>query len=476
MTLQSGLLLDTTGDLWLLWGMGSPLGDTLSDRGKGSLYLQLDAVPNNFLWAKTNGDGNPTAWALSTTSAQATVGFPAFGAPGDSSGSSSSSAFAPPGPPGARGPAGLAVIGPPGMDGPPGRDGYHIGLSDPRGDVPAAQVTSGTFGSASGDVGTYTFSHQLTVTGLLAASANATVGGTLGVTGALTAASANFGSGAGAVTGGAASFTTGIFSGLATLTGGFTASANSTVQAASGSTRLNVIAGTNTSASVIQFQNANSTSYYVGAADSLGSFFGSTAYALVMYAPGTTPINLMVGGATILAINSASATFGSNAVGMGALTATTGTFSGLIAANGGLTVASGQTLTLTGATVTGLSFTTLTSSGAATLDTGASGSSFGGALGVTGLLTLSNNILLADGQTINWGGVGTGTWISASTAGHDIQMLVNSAPVLTLTTSLVQCGQPFRLANAYVSGVIVATGHVTIQDSTGTTYQVLCHT
>ena len=55
MTLQSGLLLDTTGDLWLLWGMGSPLGDTLSDRGKGSLYLQLDAVPNNFLWAKTNG-------------------------------------------------------------------------------------------------------------------------------------------------------------------------------------------------------------------------------------------------------------------------------------------------------------------------------------------------------------------------------------------------------------------------------------
>ena len=290
---------------------------------------------------------------------------------------------------------------------------------------------------------------------------------------------------AGAVSMGALAATTGTFSGL--ING----------IAAGQAFRLS---GQGTGFQYMQLDNTGALGTLGIESSTGGSLFsGSSAYAQIVGTANATALNLgtnatvrltIAGGGTINALADFSVATSkftvASASGNTAVAGTLGvtglstvaalTTSGLITANAGLTVASGQTLTLTGATVTGLSFTTLTSSGAATLDTGASGSSFGGALGVTGLLTLSNNILLANGQTINWGGVGTGTWISASTAGNDIQMLVNAAPVLTLTTSLVQCGQPLRLANAYVSGVIAATGHVTIQDSTGTTYQVLCHT
>lgn len=286
---------------------------------------------------------------------------------------------------------------------------------------------------------------------------------------------------AGAVTGGAASFTTGTFSGNVAITesgGNAQLLLNPTAGGGGDSAQVvfqrnsvtkwqvgnNTVAGSdawqvsNNAGTVAVSFNQSTAALTTQALNTLGDFSVATSKFTVASASGNTVVAGTLG---ITGLTSAAA-----------LTA-----SGLITASAGLTVASGQTLTLTGATVAGTP--TWSSSQAITLSTAAQPNvtSVGTltALTVTGLLTLGN-ILLADGQTINWGGVGTGTWISASTAGHDIQMLVNSAPVLTLTTSLVQCGQPLRLANAYVSGVIVATGHVTIQDSTGTTYQVLCHT
>jgi hypothetical protein len=66
----------------------------------------------------------------------------------------------------------------------------------------------------------------------------------------------------------------------------------------------------------------------------------------------TSTYGLVVGATRVLALTATGATF-ANAVSMGALTATTGAFSALLSANAGLTVTSGQTLTLTGATITG---------------------------------------------------------------------------------------------------------------------------
>ena len=520
MTLQSGLLLDTTGDLWLLWGMGSPLGDTLSDRGKGSLYLQLDAVPNNFLWAKTNGDGNPTAWALSTTSAQATVGFPAFGAPGDSSGSSSSSAFAPPGPPGARGPAGLAVIGPPGMDGPPGRDGYHIGLSDPRGDVPAAQVTSGTFGSASGDTNPYKFPAAvvtgeqyvpITLTGIETPNAMVLYGS--GATNFAGLRMVNAAAGANI---------------LLTRYDGTPAAPTALVSAdVIGRLRFGGYDGTNTTLQFGVDVFATATQNWSSSAHGTkltfqttpnGSTTETTALTLDQDQSATFAGAVTGGAASFTSLtNTLAATLDTGAhgssfggaVSMGALTATTGTFSGAVSGITTLTNTGAATLD-TGATgssfggvlnvvgnfsVATSKFTvasasgntavagTLNVTGAATLDTGATGSTFGGSLGVAALLTASlginvrnGNVNISDALDITWGA--STTYIQGSSAGNILTFNTNSATVLILGSASVTLasGVTLKLGNAYVSSVLTGTGYVTALDSTGTTYKLLCHT
>lgn len=63
MAVLGGLPLDTSGDLWVLWGNGSPVGVAGADRGEGSLYLQLDAVPGATCWTK-GATANPAAWTI----------------------------------------------------------------------------------------------------------------------------------------------------------------------------------------------------------------------------------------------------------------------------------------------------------------------------------------------------------------------------------------------------------------------------
>jgi len=129
MAVSGGFLLDTIGDLWLLWGTGSPVGQATANRGKGSLYLELDAIPNTFLWVKTGAGAG--SWALVTFSPQATIGFPSFGDPTAASLIALAGAQqGPPGPAGARG--ALGMTGMPGMDGRAGADSYVVG---PRGPV-----------------------------------------------------------------------------------------------------------------------------------------------------------------------------------------------------------------------------------------------------------------------------------------------------------------------------------------------------
>ncbi len=96
----------------------------------------------------------------------------------------------------------------------------------------------------------------------------------------------------------------------------------------------------------------------------------------------------------------------------GALTQT-----GLATFNGGVTVASGQTLTVTGATITGLT--------AASVATG----TFPGVYTITGALTLSSTGLVYDGKTLT-GSTGTGN------------MVLSASPTFTgtLTAAIVAIG------------------------------------
>jgi hypothetical protein len=77
MPVTGGFLLDSSDDLWLLWGDGIPVSVALADRGKGSLYLDLQAIPNTFLWVKTAA-ASPAAWVQITFAAQTSLGFAAF--------------------------------------------------------------------------------------------------------------------------------------------------------------------------------------------------------------------------------------------------------------------------------------------------------------------------------------------------------------------------------------------------------------
>ena len=91
-------------------------------------------------------------------------------------------------------------------------------------------------------------------------------------------------------------------------------------------------------------------------------------------------------------------------------------------------------------------------------------------------IIINDNIMSTN--SISWGSITAGAYITGSNAADTLTFYTNAAPILTLTTTGVNLasGANFKLGNAYVSGVIAATGHVTMQDSTGTTYQVLCHT
>lgn len=101
-TIQGGLLLDSRKDLWTLWGVGSPVGTVLADRGHGSTYLRLDGGAGDGVWVKTAPNGNPAAW----------------------------SAVAGAGPPGPTGPAGAFAMG---RDGAVGRDSFTPGPPGPHG-------------------------------------------------------------------------------------------------------------------------------------------------------------------------------------------------------------------------------------------------------------------------------------------------------------------------------------------------------
>ena len=199
----------------------------------------------------------------------------------------------------------------------------------------------------------------------------------------------------GAVTGGAASFTTGAFSGAVTLT-----------------------PSTGTNASYVSHVTTGGT-YYIGVDNSAGGFTGD-AYALMVFAAATRDIQLLAGAGagTFKLAATGGATFG-GAVSMGALTATTGTFSG-------------------GAHITGGSF-------ASGWIGGANGMIFGGIAGAS--------------NDFNW----------LNSAGSAVMHVPTGGTTLVIDAEL-------QLPHAYVAGVVVSTGTIAIKDSTGTTYNVLVHT
>ena len=56
----------------------------------------------------------------------------------------------------------------------------------------------------------------------------------------------------------------------------------------------------------------------------------------------------------------------------------------------------------------------------------------------------------------------------------DMRGVCNGADVFVVRSAAIVCIQPLKLANAFVGGAPAATGYVTVQDSSGTTYKLLC--
>jgi hypothetical protein len=96
--------------------------------------------------------------------------------------------------------------------------------------------------------------------------------------------------------------------------------------------------------------------------------------------------------------------------------------------------------------------------------------------GATNSIQLGVQNSVSGGMRI-WNAVASGEGQIYGDATYGIRMDTNgNARPIRLDGSMVVLGSPLRLASTYSAGVVAATGTVAIQDSTGTTYNVLVHT
>lgn len=108
-------------------------------------------------------------------------------------------------------------------------------------------------------------------------------------------------------------------------------------------------------------------------------------------------------------------------------------------------------------------------------------------VGAANLLTLNGALTTGGSITATGGSMNVGTanairWSSSTdlAAPTDGSLSIRNSAVtntFTLTAAgsgVMQVSGPIKLANTYVAGAQVQSGYVTMQDSTGTTYKVLC--
>ena len=100
----------------------------------------------------------------------------------------------------------------------------------------------------------------------------------------------------------------------------------------------------------------------------------------------------------------------------------------------------------------------------------------GGAAGTTDLLVLNSagQLSIPNDQPIGRSSALGLNFKDYSTALNAVQVLVGSTNRFAVGTDAVTCLVPLRLNNAAVAATPAATHTVTVQDSTGTTYRLLC--
>jgi hypothetical protein len=132
-------------------------------------------------------------------------------------------------------------------------------------------------------------------------------------------------------------------------------------------------------------------------------------------------------------------------------------------------------------------FTTLSTTGALTVALQAAIGSNAAASSTLNFNTAASNQRGFQFQSagVNLWQIVTGNTESGSDAGCNLQYVARSdaGSIIDVPLQLnraagtaVQLGRPLKLANAYVGGAPTATGYVTVQDSSGTTYKILVST